>query len=116
MILDRSIYFQTIWYIRRYWDFLIEYEDIINGSPIPSEVKSSSPSNPTEAKYFRAEKVKKEIDIIEAALDIVPEEYREGILCNIILRERYPSNFNSKTYKKWKRRFVYAVANKKDFI
>ena len=31
--LDKAIYYQTIWFIRRYWDLQDEYDAILNETP-----------------------------------------------------------------------------------
>lgn len=115
-IIEKEAYMMTLWYVRRYWDYLDEYEAIMEASGHANGVRGSGISNPTALKVERAEKVKKEIDLIEDALKVVPQEYQKGIIINIIARKPYPKNANIKTYKKWKRRFIYAVAIKKGFI
>ena len=115
--LPKEIVYQTLWYIRRYWDFLDEYEAILEGSSSGTGggIRSNDISNPTALKAERLEKVSKEIKIIEEALTVVPADYQKAILLSIIARKPYPKEANIKTYKKWKRRFIYAVAIAKGF-
>lgn len=51
-------------------------------------------------------------DCIYAALEVVPEEYREAIIENIVDLRLYDDNAHSNTYKKWKQRFIYELAGK----
>lgn len=51
-------------------------------------------------------------ECIHAALEVVPEEYREAIIENIVDLRLYDDNAHSNTYKKWKQRFIYELAGK----
>lgn len=51
------------------------------------------------------------LDCIHRALLLIPEEYREGILTNIQNRgSGYGDYAHENTWKKWKQRFIYALA------
>lgn len=114
--LQKNVYMQTLWFIRRYWDMLEEYQDILDASPNPNGVRGTGISNPTAMKQERLEKLHDDIKAIEEAIKILPEEYRFGVLLSIIKRNQYPDNASIRTYNRWKRRFVYAVAINKGFI
>lgn len=114
--MDRTTYMQTIWFIRRYWDFQEEYEQILEESRTNTGIRGSGMSNPTAIKAERLANVKQEIDTIENSLKIVPPEYQKGVLLSIVAKRPYPSNAAVRTYKKWKRRFIYAVAVNKGWI
>lgn len=114
--LDGAVYMQTVWFIRRYWDLQEEYQTIIDETPSSAGAHGSGISNPTAIKVERLEKVKADIDAIERALVIVPPDFRKGVLMSIIVRKPFPANGATRTYKKWKRRFIYQVAVQKKFI
>lgn len=114
--LQKNIYMQTLWFIRRYWDMQEEYQDILDASPDPYGVRGTGISNPTAMKQERLERLHDDIKAIEDAMKIIPDDYRYGVLLSIIKREPYPFNATARTYNRWKRRFVYAVAVNKGFI
>lgn len=114
--LQREVYMQTLWFIRRYWEMREEYQDILDESPDPNGVRGTGISNPTAMKQERLERLHDDIKVIEDAIDVVPGEYQYGILANIIDREPYPPTANVRTFNRWKRRFVFNVAVRKKFI
>lgn len=114
--LQRNIYMQTWWFIRRYWDMKEEYQDILDSSPNPNGIRGTGISNPTAMKQERLETLHDDIKIIEDAIKIVPPQYQYGVLMSILTKEKYPYNASVRTYNRWKRRFVYAVALGKKWI
>ena len=51
------------------------------------------------------------LDCIHRALMEIPEIYREGIIENIQTRRTgYPCSAHENTWKKWKQRFIYMLA------
>ena len=108
--LDRAEYQETIWYIRQYPKFLKEKESIIQGKgqnfnyPRGSEV-----GDPTAMTVIRLERVERRLKPIQDALEKVPEEYRGGLMRNIIYHVRYPDYADTSTWKRWRRRFVWWV-------
>lgn len=115
MLIQREIYFQTIWFIRRYWDLQDEYDSILNESG-SGHGRGSGIGNPTAVKAERLDKLYDDINAIEKALKTIPEDYQKGILIHIIARKKYPNNANPKTYKKWQQRFIIQVAYNKHWI
>ncbi len=82
-LLPFSVYMQTLWCVRDY-----------------HRLKSLSNENAVE-----------KLEAINNALEQVPEPYREGILGNIIFHSNYGDFAHENTWKLWKQRFVYYVAN-----
>ena len=89
-ILPKPVYFQCIWLIR----------DLERLSAAPSHIAES----------------KARIAAVEAALNFIPKDYREGIMKNIIDRTPYPDIAHENTWKKWKQRFIYELAVNLDLI
>ena len=110
--LEKELYYQTIWYIRRYPAFIQRREEILEGSAAPADgqPRGSGISDPTTSKALALELIAGELDPINAALEMIPLEYQKGIMSNIIERKPFPSFAAVKTWKTWKRRFVWYVA------
>lgn len=109
--LEKEEYYETIWYIRQYPKFLKDRDSILNsrrqnyGIPRGSEV-----GDPTAMTVIRLEKVEAKIAPIKEALSLIPQEYQNGIIENIVKHTPYPDYADTSTWKRWRRRFVYYVA------
>ena len=114
--LEKEVYFETIWYIRQYPSLLREYEEIMTGSAMWGKLKLDGMPHGSATSDMVAQTAEKlaniagKISPIQKALNRIPEEYREGILGNIIERKPYPIEADVSTWKRWKRRFVYYTA------
>lgn len=110
-VLPRALYQQTLWFIRRYPDFKEKYADSIRlGGAIAGGPKGNVPKSSVEAAAMRRLAISIQIDIVDRALEKVPEAYRQGIMDYIIKRKRYPDYAALNTWKMWKQRFVYWTA------
>ena len=108
--LDRAAYQETLWFIRQYPRFLQERKDILNGRGQSYDYpRGKGAGDPTGVTAIRLEKVEAKIRPIEKALRIIPEEYRNGLLKNIIYHVRYPDYADTSTWKRWRRRLVWYV-------
>ena len=47
---------------------------------------------------------------IQAAIEDVPEEYREGVIDCIVSNGSYRDEAHENTWKRWKHRFIYSLA------
>lgn len=108
--LERAAYQETLWYIRQYPNFLYERQMILNsrgqsyGTPRGNEV-----GDPTAQTAIRLERVDRKIEPIKKALASIPQEYRDGLLKNIIQHVRYPDYADTSTWKRWRRRLIWYV-------
>lgn len=50
------------------------------------------------------------LEAIYAAMNKIPEEYRQGIFDQIVNREPFKNGAHENTWKKWKQRFLYELA------
>ena len=115
--LTKEAYQETIWFIRRYPQFEKQHRNLIDLRSIDYDKitgSGSGYSDPVAAAVIRAERVKKKISAIDNGLLMVPEEYRKGLVDNIIKKKPYPYFADTSTWKRWKRRFVYWVYQEKE--
>lgn len=116
-ILSKNCYYKTIWFIREYNEKKDEYDTIywsfcaMDGQPRGSEI-----SRPTERRGERAIRLAQELGAVEKALARLPEYYRKPVFENIVDHKRWPNLADPKTYKKYKRQFVYFVAKNMEWI
>ncbi len=111
--LPKETYMETIWYIRGYPDARAEYEEAVH---IPSQKddqpKGSGPSDPTFRAADRRIKLHEKIEAVEKAQKMIPAQFVEPVLKNIIDREDWDglAAKDVKTYKKYKQQYVWWVA------
>lgn len=112
--LPRPLYRMTLAFIRDHHRKKEEYKAICEMSPPPADglPRGSATGNPTERLGIRRMELSNAIDAVEAALQAIPEEYRKGVYANIVLFQRYPDDANPRTYRRYKAKFVYKVAEK----
>ncbi len=92
-VLPRPVYIQCIWMIR---DIERMEELVLNSDDSWNDPVSSA--------------AREKLEAIDAALALVPEEYRDGIILNITDKLPFGSGAHDNTWKKWKQRFVYELA------
>lgn len=115
-ILPKDVYMATLWYIRGYRRYLQQYEEILESSAPPNKPGKSGPGDPTFGKAAKLAEISAKLAPINAALERIPEEYRDGVLRAIVDKERYPNTAGKATWKRWRQRFVYYVALEAGFI
>jgi hypothetical protein len=110
--LPKSLYKRTLALIRDYYRMETEHDNIGDESPPPPDgmPRGSGTGNPTERDGIRRAVLKSEIDAIDTAREMIPEEYRDGVWFNIVGDMRYPENADRVTYSRYKQRFIYQVA------
>lgn len=110
--LPNNIYMQTLYIIKDYPDMLYRYKDIgnISAVKITGMPKSNEISNITENQAIVRANLKEKIHAIEHSLKIIPEEYRDGIINNIVLNKRYPDFASKNTWSLWRVRYIKEVA------
>lgn len=85
---------QTLY--KRMLDIVRDYERMV------SEIQNASGANLAE--------LNRECKAVEQAIMIVPEEYRKAVWENVCYHAPYPVIAGEATYKRWKSRFVYKLA------
>ena len=111
--LQRPLYRMTLAFIRDHDRKIAEYNALAEASPPPSEgVRSFAAGSPTERAGIRRAEMRVAIDAVNEALAIVPPEYQKGVWENIVRYKRYPDDADPRTYRTYKQRFIYKVAEK----
>ena len=109
--LPKEVYMQTLWAIRNYPRLKEEYSCLIGKAPVmDGQPKGSSPGDPTGAAAVKSAELSEKIKCIDNALQLIPKEYRQGVLDNIILRAPYPDYAHENTWKTWRHRFIFYAA------
>lgn len=111
--LDRRLYRRTLATIRDYSRMVEVVGDIILATPDHDNNgggKSSLPSAPTENIAIMISDLERQIRIIENSLDIIPDEYKEGVWMNVTQDKSYPVESSKRTYSMYKQLFIYEVA------
>lgn len=111
--LEKWRYYEVLWFIRGYPTYLKERMNLLGLKGVSyGGIRSPSVGDPTGNQAVQLSKVEDKIKAIESALNRVPEEYRKGLLDNIIKGRRYPDYAHTVTWKRWRRRFIYWVSEK----
>lgn len=103
---------RALWLIRDYPNIKAKVDDMDGFGSGASDggPRSTVPHSTTQDVAIRRADLSWQLDIVDKAMLIVPEEYRRGIWENIQRRERFPETATLKTWKRWKQRFIYFVA------
>lgn len=110
--LPHNLYMRILYLVRDYERIKSEREDIIHGSPEHDGLPASNLGNPTEAKGIKLAMLGGNCKAIEEAFNEVPKEYRKGVWNNICYQSPYPIDAGEATYKRWRSRFIYKIAEK----
>lgn len=111
--LPREVYYQCIWIVkdlRRIEKLAARLVD--RSSFADDEIVLFMDETGGMQRLDVLEEAARKRECIYAALETVPEEYREAIIENIVDLKLYDDNAHSNTYKKWKQRFIYELAGK----
>lgn len=120
-LLPHNVYMQTLYAIRDYERLKSESEMILDSSPpsvctTPGGKGGVSPSSPTETKALKIAEYNAKITAVSGALKSIPQEYRRGVLNNILHGARYPIDADIRTYQRNKQKFIYFAAVNLKFI
>ena len=116
--LPHNLYYRTLYIIRDYNRLKEDYENDIAYKPpvIDGAPKDKGAAKPTENTAIKLAGKHKELDAIEKALDMIPGEYRHGVLQSIIYRHPYPPYAARRTYGRQKHRVIYYTAKYLGYI
>ena len=99
--LPRNVYMRTLYLIR-------DYDRLQPGC--------RGNSDTTADKAIQIADVSKECEAIEQAIICIPEEYRKGVVNNVMYQIRYPDTAHYMTWAKYRSRFIQNVAKNMRYI
>lgn len=109
--LERTVYRRVLAVARDYDRMVRDYREILYATPARSGKRGAGRSDPTAIKAARREQLSRDIDAVERALNVVPEEYRKAVMCKIVY-DVWPrgTNADQSTLYRWRARCLYALA------
>jgi hypothetical protein len=118
--LPHNLYMQMVYLLRDYDRQIRELEELrYNIAHERPEIEEGMPrgcgtSNPTQKKAFKiiamSEELTDRCKAVEQALIEIPSEYRSGVMNNICYGCAYPYDAHYNTYRNWRRRLLYKIA------
>lgn len=113
-ILPNEVYIQVIYLVRDYERLKEEYHEIVGQSPEPSDgqPRGSNLTDPTAKGGMLLATIANKLEAVEQSYIAVPEEYREGIMQNIVSYIPYPDTAHRNTWSRQKCKFLYNIAKK----
>lgn len=117
--LPDTVYRRALAIVRDYDRQKARYDAILGRSAPPSDgqPRGSSIGNPVENTVILLDEISDELRAIELALTMVPQDYRQAVLCKI-KTDRWPKNtpVGKNTPSYWRARFLYFVAKNLNLI
>ena len=109
---------RALWLIRDYANIKAKVDELdgFRGGSSDGAPRSTVPHSSTEDMAVKRAELSWQMDVVDEALETLPEEYRLGVWRHIVDRERYPDTAALATWKRNKQKFVYKVAEYAGFI
>lgn len=116
--LEEHVYKQVLAIVRGYETMKKEYDGILESSPPPpdGQPRSGKTGDTTSRDAVRRADISQKIEAVEKAIEIVPEEYRQGVWDSAVNRKPYPRDADRVTYWRYKSIFYRTVAKKMFWI
>ena len=107
---DKDLRNATKDFIQGYYMRLEAVEEVMESSSHPEgRGGKGGIGRPVENKALRAAKLHRDIEVVEKALEQLPEYYRRPVLDHIIYRAPWPRIANQKTYRHYQDKLVWFV-------
>ena len=115
--LPREVYYQCIWIIKdmerlEKLTMRLKSSEMFDSDEIVFYMDDMDTVQPVNVLEAAAEKMR----CIKAALDTIPEEYRQPILDNIIHMTACGDGACLNTWKKWKQKFIFELARNLNLV
>jgi len=115
-ILPKSLYRRVLAVIRDYDRQKEKMQSILFDTPNNDGIRSGKIGRPAEDAALRIAQHAGDVELIDKALLIIPEEYRKGIFDNIRYGTHFPDVASYRTWLRYRQRFIYEVAKKLNII
>ena len=116
--LPRSVYNRVLWTIRDYNRMKDEINSLVEISAInlSGMPRGGGISDQVSNIVIKRCELTKYIEVIDEAINGVPDEYKDGVWNNIQYNKSYPPYASGRTYARYKAKFIHEVANKLNYI
>jgi len=110
-LLPHNLYVRVKYLVRDYDRLKSEMEDILHEMP-KGDTRGTpvSASNPVAEKAVRRERLRKDLEAVDQATLVIPEEYRKGVLNHVKYGVRFPDYGERKTWFAHQAKFLYYIA------
>ena len=117
-LLPHNLYMQVLYIIRDYDRLKDEYHELVDISArrLVDKITGNEIEKHTENRAIKRIQILEKLKAIEQALINIPQEYRQGIKHNIMYKSWYPNDAGISTYRRWKQRFIYYVAENLNYV
>lgn len=116
--IPQNVYLRTLYLIRDYERMRELYTEILYSSPLPPDGQpgSGKTSDETVKKVLQRETLARECRAVEQAILCIPEEYRSGVINNIMYRTPYPDTAGYATWSRHRQDLIRNVAKNMNYI
>ena len=103
---------RALWLIRDYPHLKARLDDLDGerGGASDGQPRAHDPHSAVEDLAIKRAAISSQLQPVERAFEMIPEEYRRGLWDAIQARKRYPDYANRLTWKKWRQRLLWYVA------
>ena len=120
-VLPGTLYKKVLHIIRDYPRMKDEYHEILHGGigvtlSHTGSQGSGKKTSSTERTAIRLSGIGSDMQAVEQALFLVPQEYRDGVMDNVVHGMRFPETAGRSTYWRWRQKFMYFVADNMRYV
>ena len=115
-LLPKTLYRRVLAVIRDYDRQKDEIDDILFGTGEHDSSGGGRVGKPVEGAAIRLLQYSGDVEAVEKALDVIPEEYRRAVLDNIRYGNYFPDNAAYRTWLRYRQRFIYEVAKRLNLV
>ena len=114
--LPHDLYMRVLYIARGYPRMKSAQNDIIITSPDVYKGAKTEHGDPTANKAVKITMMSRETDAVDYALGKIPQEYRNAIWANILHGKPYRIPAHRDTFRHWRSRFCYFIAERLHYI
>ena len=119
--LPHNVYMRVLYIVRDYPRMKSVQNDVIllnsfSLSPTEYTGAKNEHGDPTANKGVKIAMMSKETDAVDSALQKIPREYRNAIWANILHDKPYKIPAHKDTFRRWRSRFCYFIAERLHYI
>lgn len=116
--LPKSVYHRTLWVIRDYERMKEEVESLVEISGVNTDgmPRGNEASDQVSRMVIKRCDLLKDVNVIDMALELIPEEYRVGVWNNIQYNKAYPTYAAVRTFAMYKAIFIHSVAKGLNYV